>query len=78
MYKREIYFNESLITGGTKSVRFPNLNTTRLSIDDLTYGINSYVFSIRARTSIGQGEETTKRITTGPQLGRFPLLHIYR
>ena len=58
------------ISGGTKLVRFPSIIATHLSINNLLEGIHSYVFGVKARNSAGQGDATTKRITTGPQQGK--------
>ena len=51
-------------------MRFTNITVTHLSINNLLEGIHSYVFGVKARTSEGQGDDITKRITTGPQPGK--------
>ena len=51
-------------------MKFDDLNGTQSSmhIGDLSQRFN-YKFSLRAFTSIGQGEEITKSVITGPQTG---------
>ena len=70
VFKAELDCTLTLFSGGSKQVKFDDLNGTQASkhISDLSQEF-SYVFSLRAFTSIGHGEEITKSVLTGPQTG---------
>lgn len=47
---------------------------TKLNIKDLRENI-TYLFSVSARTAIGQGEKMDKNVTVGPQPGKYMYMY---